>query len=198
MTVNCYGSSVDGRHLRRDRNRDAVVDAMLELYGEGNLAPSSEEIAARAGLSPRSLFRYFDDIDDLCRTAIARQQERVLPLVEIDVSPSAALAARIDTVVAQRVRLFEAVGQVAQVSRLRAPFQKVIAAELRASRAFLRRQLHAVFPDELADPHLLAAADVLCSFEAYRLLRDDQRLSAEQAAAVLTEALTRLLDRRTP
>lgn len=43
----------DGRHLRRDRNRDAVVDALLALYGEGNLDPSSAEIAERARLSPR-------------------------------------------------------------------------------------------------------------------------------------------------
>lgn len=196
MTVNCYGSIVDGRHLRRDRNRDAVVDAMLALYGDGNLAPSSEEIAARAGLSPRSLFRYFDDIDDLCRTAIARQQERVMPLVEFEVDPSAELGERIDAVVAQRVRLFEAIGQVGQVSRLRAPFQNVIASELRASRAYLRRQLRQAFPAELADDEVLAAADVLCSFEAYRLLRDDQRRTAEQAAVVLNLALTRLLDRR--
>ena len=49
--------TVDGRRVRRDRNRDAVVDALLTLYGEGNLEPGSAEIAERAGLSPRSLFR---------------------------------------------------------------------------------------------------------------------------------------------
>ena len=61
----------DGRHARRDRNRVAVVDAMLELFAAGNLAPSSDEIAEKAGLSPRSLFRYFDDLDDLVRVALS-------------------------------------------------------------------------------------------------------------------------------
>ena len=37
----------DGRRARRDRNRDAVVDALLELYHEGRLDPSSDEIATR-------------------------------------------------------------------------------------------------------------------------------------------------------
>ena len=61
------GTAGDGRRLRRDRNRTAVVDALLDLYGESNLRPSTAEIAERAGLSHRSLFRYFDDFEDLCR-----------------------------------------------------------------------------------------------------------------------------------
>ena len=40
--------TVDGRRVRRDRNRDAVVDALLTLYGEGNREPGSAEIAERA------------------------------------------------------------------------------------------------------------------------------------------------------
>ena len=46
------GSGTDGRQLRRRRNREAVVEALLDLYREGNLRPSTEEIAARSGLSP--------------------------------------------------------------------------------------------------------------------------------------------------
>ena len=52
----------DGRRARRDRNRVAVVDSLLALYAEGDLNPSTDAIALRAGLSPRSLFRYFDDL----------------------------------------------------------------------------------------------------------------------------------------
>ena len=55
----------DGRHERRARNRDAVVDALLALVGDGDLAPSAEAVAARAGLSSRSLFRYFADTEAL-------------------------------------------------------------------------------------------------------------------------------------
>ena len=44
--------TTDGRQLRRERNREAVVEALLDLYRDGNLQPSSEEIAARSGLSP--------------------------------------------------------------------------------------------------------------------------------------------------
>src|SRR6187551_2594584 len=98
----------DGRRLRRDRNRTAVVEAMLELYGDGNLAPSSEEIAERAGLSSRSLFRYFEDIDDLVQAAIVRQQERIAPFLVVDVDRDASFDERVAAFVQQRLRLLDA------------------------------------------------------------------------------------------
>jgi len=193
-------ADVDGRHARRDRNRLAVVDAMLSLYETGNLDPSSDEIAERAGLSPRSLFRYFEDLDDLVQVAIARQYERVLPLAALDVSTTGPLADRVSRVVAQRVRLFDRIGSVGIVSRVRAPFQPLIASELALSRSFLRRQLEQLFAPELARrgaagaATAIAAIDVLTSFESLHLLLDDQQLTNAQISAALTDAITRLLE----
>ncbi len=189
----------DGRRLRRDRNRDAVVRALLSLYNEGNLDPSAEEIAARSGVSARSLFRYFDDVDDLCSEAISQQQHDVSHLLALRVAPGAPIADRIAALVHQRAELFEAVESVATVSRLRAPFQLVVADELARGRARLRDQVAHLFATELhAMPSTtaharLAAADVATSFEAWRLLRDDQRLSRAKAAAAMGEALRALL-----
>jgi AcrR family transcriptional regulator len=257
-------SAGDGRRLRRDRNRMAVVDALLDLYGESNLRPSTAEIADRAGLSHRSLFRYFDDFEDLCREAICRAELRARPLVPIDIDRAAPLADRIEALVSQRLRLFVALGQVAQVSRLNAPFAHVLAAELTKNRAILRAQVADLFAPELnpapeASPPakadvaeragvaeevvgtdavddqgargrqsrsdgpsaggrgavaggavaggavaggavaggaaVLAAADVLCSFESFHLLSSDQHLSIANIRTVLTSALTALLDR---
>lgn len=188
----------DGRRLRRERNRDAVVDAMLALHRAGNLDPSSAEIAEQAGLSPRSVFRYFDDLEDLARAAISRQQQRALPLVQLTVDRQAPLAERVATVVEQRLALFDEIGATAAVARLRAPFQPVIAEELQQGRAFLRTQIRRVFAPELGvlpaarAGALLAAADVLLSYESYALLRHDQGLSRPKAAAAMVEGLTAL------
>jgi TetR/AcrR family transcriptional regulator of autoinduction and epiphytic fitness len=189
----------DGRRLRRDRNRESVVSALLELYREGDVAPSTEAIAARAGISARSLFRYFDDSDALVRTAIARQQEHLAPLYALDIDPAAPLDERIGAFVAGRVRLVEAMGAVGQVARNLAAKQPRIAGELGRVRAVLRGQVADVFAAELsvrsdADATAtLAAIDVLTSWEAYHLLREDQGLSAAAAAAVITTGLRRLL-----
>lgn len=190
----------DGRRARRDRNRLAVVDAMLSLYTAGNLDPSSDEIAERAGLSPRSLFRYFDDLDDLVRVAISRQHERVQPLTGLDVSSHGALPERVQRLVAQRIRLFERIGSVGIVSRVRAPFQPLIASELAITRSCLRRQLEQLFARELEGRGVagsvaaIASIDVLTSFEALQLMRDDQQLTRAQMEAVLVDSMLRLLE----
>jgi AcrR family transcriptional regulator len=189
----------DGRLLRRERNREAVVEALLDLYREGNLRPSTEEIATRSGLSPRSLFRYFDDVDDLTRTAVRRQHERAQHLVAIGAGPDEPLAHRVDTLVTQRFRLFAAVGNAAAVARLRAPFQPVLDLEVRRNRAFLRAQIAELFAPELAGmaedraAAALAATDVLTSFESCRLLLGDQALSAARARAVVAVGLLAIL-----
>ncbi len=190
----------DGRRRRRIQNREAVVDALLDLYRDGNLRPGTDEIAERAGLSPRSLFRYFDDVDDLARAAVARQQARALPLVPIDTPAKAPLREKAAALVEQRFRLFEAVGQAATVSRIRSPFQPVLARELTQTRAFLRGQLLELFAPELAaiEPaaasSVVAAADVLSSFESYHLLRDDQGLAVGDAKEAMADALLAVLD----
>ena len=191
-------TTTDGRQLRRERNRDAVVDALLDLYREGNLQPGTEEIAARSGLSPRSLFRYFDDVDDLIRTAIRHQEHRVMHLVPIDVGPDRPLAVKVEALVDQRFRLFDAVGHAATVARLRAPFQPVLAEEVHQHRVFLRSQIHTLFGPELAGMDkgagnvIVAAADVLTSFESCQLLLQGQGLSPSRARTVVATALSAL------
>ena len=164
----------DGRNQRRDRNREAVVRALLELYREGNLGPSADEIAARAGISVRSLFRYFDDVDALVRAAIARQQQHLAPLYEMDLADDGPLDERIERFVAARIRLLSGMGEVGRVARTLAARQPLILAELARVRHALRVQLTTVFAPELdALPAgerqtVLAAADVVVSWEARR------------------------------
>lgn len=192
-------AEADGRHALRERNRLAVVDAMLQLYASGNLDPSSDVIAERAGLSPRSLFRYFDDIDDLVRVAVARHHERVVPLAELNTTTTAPLAERVERLVTQRLRMWDAIASVGTVARLRAPFQPLIALELTNARGFWREQVRELFEPELealGEPtasHIVATIDVLTSFESMQLLRDDQQLSLTAIADTLRHAVAALV-----
>jgi AcrR family transcriptional regulator len=189
----------DGRRARRDANRRAVVEALLDLYREGEYEPSSTDIAVRAGLSPRSLFRYFDDVDDLAQAAITLAQERARPLLAIQATVDDPVPVRIEALLESRANLWEAVGPAARASRMRAPTQPVVASNLGKGRSYLRRQLRELFAPELAGlgsergGSVLAALDVLCSFESYDLLRNDQRHSRQRAVTVLNDALTALL-----
>ena len=192
-------AAVDGRRAGRQRNRNAVVDALLDLYQEGVISPGAQDVADRSGVSRRSLFRYFDDMDELCHVAIDRQSARVSHLFEIEDLGEGPLAARIDRIVRQRTQLFEAISPVARVARLRAPFQPIIAVELARSAALLRAQLARHFARELdglgpdARSETLAAADVLASFESFDLMRRTQSLSLDDASAAMRRGLAALL-----
>src|SRR3954451_3861970 len=65
---------------RTERGRDLVVTALLELFDEGEPQPGAARIAERAGVSERSVFRYFDDLDALAAEAGARQIGRTREL----------------------------------------------------------------------------------------------------------------------
>lgn len=191
--------TVDGRRAYRDRNLTAVVDALLDLFAEGHLRPAADEIAARSGVSRRSVFRYFDDLDSLDRVAIERQFARVSHLVELQKIGEGSLDERIERLIAQRLGLFETILPIARVSRLRAPFEPVVAEELAQSRRRFRRQIERHFADELRPMSrseraaVLSAVDVLCSFESYELLRLGHEQTPKQIGDVLRGGVMRLL-----
>src|SRR3954468_22701628 len=160
---------VDGRRLRREVNRDAVLDALAELFHEGVYQPSSNEIAERAGISPRSLFRYFEDVDDLNRAAVERHVSTHRALFDPPLDPGSPTSTKVEGFVEARVRLHEAVAPGARAARLTAHRSDVVARQLNDTRVFLRTQVAEIFAREFAGHRvaLLPAVDELCSFEAY-------------------------------
>lgn len=191
-------AEVDGRRLRRQQNREAVLDALVELFDEGDYTPGTTKIADRAGISARSLFRYFDDVDDLHRAAIERSRRTAAPLAVMDIDPAAPTAQKIAAFVDARVRLHEAVGNAERATRLSAHRHDVIAAQLREGRVFFRNQARDVFAPELAGANasLLPAVDALTSIETYDLYRTTHGLSRARATGAIVTALTILLNHK--
>ena len=190
-------AAVDGRTQRRTHNIDVVVDAMLQLLGEGRPWPSAADIAARAGLSERSVYRYFDDLDALARAAVETQIGRADHLFHpLDVDPGADVGERIDRLVDHRIAMFDEVGRIVQAARVRATLHEAIAVGLAHRRRQLRAQLQALFAPELTRPateDLLPALEVVTGFEALQVLRVDQGHSATRTRRILRRTLTALL-----
>jgi AcrR family transcriptional regulator len=184
---------------RREHMRDEILDAMLRLNLAGNLDPSSDDITKEAGLESGSIFVHFDGTEDLQQAAIARQRNRMLPLVAIKPGPETPVMERLVALVAQRTSLFEKYGALSVVARLKAPFEPIIQDELVRIRTFLRYQLKGLFVSELAAMSAqraattLTAMDLICSFESYRLMRVEQGLSTDEVAEVVISTLTTLL-----
>lgn len=194
MTAATQAPRSDGRRLRRELNRDAVIDALITFYRAGSYQPSCTEIAARAGVSERSLFRYFRDVEDLHRAAADREITVALPQLA---SAAAAELTRvkIERMVHARAALWEHAGPAARALGANAHRHAKLAAELDRYRSLLQGQLRELFAPELAARGTVAlpAIDVLCSHHSWDRLRHGQGLSAESATATLIAALTALL-----
>ncbi len=189
----------DGRLARRDRNRTAVLDAIVELIAEGDLDPTPERVAGRAGISPRSVYRYFDDREVLLRAAISHHLASVWHLYHFHRIGEGSLAARIADFAAHRVRLFEAIGPAARATRIRAVVDDILREQLELTRRALRDQIEKQFAAELdAMPARtrrarVAAMDALCELEALDHYRIHRRFSTTETEALLADALESLL-----
>ena len=187
--------SSDGRLRRGERSREAIVAALFELVGEGVLEPTAQQVAERARVGIRSVFRHFDDMDGLFATMDERLRADALPILR-EASSEGPLRERARALVDRRVRLFERIApykRSAGVQRWRSPFlstqHTVLVRELRA--ALLR-----ALPELASAPtEWVEALDVLLSFEAWDRLRTDQRLSRERAEAALARAVLALVER---
>lgn len=189
---------IDGRRATRARNLGAVVDAMLELFTEGNLDPGAQEVADRSGVSRRSVFRYFDDMETLGRIAIGRMHDRVDHFVTATPTPGATLPERISELAEQRGNVFRLSQAGARVLRLRAPFRPLMQQELERNRRILDAQVQAFFEPEIAAvdesirPETLLALQALYAFETYEAL-STRGCDAETVSAVIRRTATAIL-----
>lgn len=199
MSLSAVDASTDGRVLRRERNRAEIVDALLALLREGHIEVSAAAIAERAKLSQRSIFRYFDDLDDLYRTVCAVQFERERKHATIDSFSKGSTEDKIAHFVEQRVRLFTSIGSIGRASRVFAHRNAVIAKELRRARVLLRRQIADHFADEIAAlpsaerSHAATIIDSLCNFESFSIMRSDYDMTIASITTTLTTGIRKVL-----
>jgi AcrR family transcriptional regulator len=190
---------VDGRTLRRERSRADIVTALLDLFEEGHVEVSAAEIAARAGVSERSLFRHFTDVHDLYRTVCDVQYRRVSASGAIDGFGIGDTESKIRRFVDQRVRLFVAVGHVGVAARAHAPRMPLLAEQLRDGRCTMRHQIEGHFATELdalgapSRRAALTAIDVLTSYESFDLMHRDQALRMNAITDILVASIRRML-----
>lgn len=191
--------SVDGRTARAIRTREAIVDASIALVDEGDLRPTAPRIAERAGVSVRSVFQHFDDLEGLYAAVADRLVER-LGHIYVDVDPTLPAELRIPEFVRQRSMLLEAITPIRRAAAVHAPFSNEVRARLQAGHELLRDQIARLFAAELAsrpEPErttLLDALDTVLSWPSWDNLRALNGRSVEGASAVL-ESMVRALVR---
>jgi AcrR family transcriptional regulator len=189
---------VDGRVLRGQRNRQAIVDALLSLYREGTSDPTAAQIAERAGVSTRSVFAHFEDREALV-AAVAAEMAPVLHRLVDPEPPSPALGDRILWLAGLRAEYFEDAQPVIKAALRYVDEQPAIAERMYQDGLVLRVQVERVFAPELtarcgADGRCcLEALDVTFSYEVWRRLRTSHRMGVTAAKGIVVHMAHSLL-----
>ena len=139
---------IDGRRARGERARTAVVDAILDLLQEGDLKPTAERVAERAGVSLRLVFHHFADLESLYAAAADRQFERLRLLIK-PIPSDGAFDQRLETFLRQRARMWERIAPVRRASLRFEPFSKELGRRLADARAIARKEAASVFRTEI-------------------------------------------------
>lgn len=194
------GAANDGRVQRSAVTRRLVVEAFLDLLVEGELQPTAQQVANRSGVSMRSIFRLFEDVDALHLAAIAAQLDRVAHLI-LPPRGEGTLAQRIRALVKRRAELFEAIAPVRRFAVRLAPTSPPIRADQERANDYLRAQVAELFDAELGDlpvarrSDVLDALDVMTSFEVWDRMRVGQKLTTRAARRIVAGSVASLLDR---
>lgn len=188
------GVPEDGRRARRHRSRDLAVDALLDLLNEGVLRPTAQDVAERSGVSLRSIFRIFEDVQGLHAAATERHIARVQHLF-VDVDGTGTLEERVTQLVETTDRVYSSVAPVRRAALRVAVESAPIQEQVARARAWLLREIDRAIGPELSDrdPHVLPAIEALCSFEAWDQMRSGQGLDAEETRKVMAGAVLALL-----
>jgi TetR/AcrR family transcriptional regulator of autoinduction and epiphytic fitness len=186
--------AVDGRSARSAKTRDAIADALLDLLAEGALRPTAKEIAQRAGVSVRSVYVHFDDLEDLFCVAAKRHYARIAPMLG-PVPTTGSLPDRAFALVRQRVRLYAKIGAVGRATRLHAESSPTLARIVRDAQSRSRIQIERVFAPELGAMtddgrgKCVAVLDVLTGADAWQTLRIQNDLDVDTAMQCVADAI---------
>jgi len=194
---------VDGRNARSERTRGAVATALLALLQEGHLRPTAAEIAERAGVSLRSVFQHFEDLESLYAAVADVQMERLSRLIsqETGVGP---FADRTRSFAERRAELLEAITPVRRAALLHEPFSEELARRLRSAHDMAREEIERTFAPELRRrprrdaTSLVFALDVATNWSAWDTLRRMNSLSIEKSKGVIEGTIRALLNQADP
>lgn len=160
---------IDGRTARGARTREAIIDALYDLLREGHGDTGARAIAERAGVSTRSVFQHFEDLETVYAEVAARQADAINPhLAPID--PLVPIAERVDRLAAARDEMYSIIAPVRRAVNVHrtARTSPLVRNNLNRLHRAMREQVAATFPREVSgDERLLAQIDVCLSFESW-------------------------------
>jgi AcrR family transcriptional regulator len=183
---------LDGRRRRSQDSRARIVAAMLELTRGGEISPSAVDVATRAGVGLRTVFRHFSDMESLYQEMSVTIESELRAVADRPFK-AADWRARVLEMVERRGQAFETVAPFRRASDTRRHDSQVLQQHHARLTEALRSILAQMPPAGAIDKPTLEGLDLLLSYEAWSRLRREQQLSPLQARRVLEAAVRALI-----
>lgn len=179
----------DGRRERSATSRRRILAAMVELIEGGLPSPTAEVVAARAGVSLRTVFRHFEEMENLHLEIAALVFERIRPILDRPLA-TGEWPGMLAEIVDRRAEFFEILAPFKTAIDVHRHRSRAIAAQHRRITVLSRDLLVAALPAAVIDDRQTCELlGLLLSIEAWQRLREQQGLSvAEARGAVLRAA----------
>jgi AcrR family transcriptional regulator len=190
-------AQIDGRRARGERTRLRVLEALLALVEEGELRPTAQEVASRAGVALRTVYHHFEDVEALRRMALNLQLTRHREMF-VTVDPKEDLDERIRLIARQLRKLFEAVTPIRRATLFDEHSSPEMAEGLRSSRQVRRNHVAQAFAPEIArraadGRSLLDALDTATAWQSWYYMRTSLERTPSAAEKILVLTLSDLL-----
>ncbi|WP_067825125.1 TetR/AcrR family transcriptional regulator [Nocardia inohanensis] len=192
------GDQVRTRRRRNpEQTRKAIIGGLLAAVHDGDFDPTTKTIAARAGVSERSIFVHFPTRNDLLVAAVDLQSQDVEAAIA-EVDPALPLDARIEAVVRQSERIFALQREPRLVGLLESQTVPAVDERMRLTDGRIRDGLARAFAPELTraaarDEQLLDLVDATAGWAYRHHLMDRRGATAAAASAAIGRALRVLL-----
>jgi AcrR family transcriptional regulator len=166
---------------------------MIELVRAGDISPSAADVANRAGVGLRSVFRHFKDMESLYRE-MTDVIEGELRGVVARPFKGETWQARLIELIDRRSAAFEQMMPIRRASDARRHTSPVLQEDHDRLTQALREILKRVVPRGAVDRPTFEALELLLSYEAWSRMRREQELSVSEARKVLRLAVKGLIE----
>ncbi|MEM7327670.1 MAG: TetR/AcrR family transcriptional regulator [Pseudomonadota bacterium] len=183
----------DGRRQRSDRSRRAIIEALFDLMREGVMQPTAADVAERADVGLRTVFRHFEDMESIFEEMTDELKAVMMPRFLAPLS-STSWRDQLFEMADRNAEIYEDIFPMRVALVIRRFQSDFLTRQYKSEVELLRSALKSILPKHVtANRILFAAIEVNLTFATWRRLREDQNLSVARAKATLTLILSSLI-----
>jgi len=193
MSKNQGDEAVDGRRLRSERSRFAIIEAALTLQEEGVLVPTAQQISDRAGVGIRSFFRHFEDMETLFEAADDHIRDSYEALF-LGGDRDGTLEERIEHAVERHAEAYDSISNILLGTHAQLWRYEILRKNYARNQRALRRDLDDWLPELKSVPRdTRESIDAIASFEMWHRLRYHKGMSKKVSISIIKTLLNSLM-----